>query len=633
MTPQAPAAGWSARPRASWPVRRALVVMAVTVVVVALVETRLVVAAYPDLAVLLGGYVLIGAMTVLVGLLAWDRRPGNQSGMLIVVLGLIVMLAAAGNIGDPVVAVVGTLAGEAPVPALLHLVLAFPTGRLGRRSLRWVVAAGYAVAVVVNGVRLLFVPGPAGTPSGPLADAGIAATLRTVQTGLALAVFVVAAAFLVARVRSRRYVGAERRILAAVYLYGAAALLFFPLSAQLNRLFFHLDEVGLFAVQINVVASVPVVFAVAVLGGGFARTWGIEELATWLAAPEARRPSSQAALATALGDPSLQVLFPASAGPDGASASGRTWIDVDGRPVELPSGESGRAWVAVGAGSARVPDDADEDAVAPGSEALVVYDRAAVANPRLVAAAARVLALALSRDRLDAQLRASREDIRAMSARIVEAADAERRRIGQDLHDLVQSRLVLAAMHAAAAEASGGAGIDGVDGARKVAVAGGMAAVREDLDAAITALREVVQGIVPALLVERGLFAAVDSLLDRIPLECDLSLQPSDRPLPDAVAGTAYVIVHEALTNVVKHAGATRIRVHLQQRPDPHGETLVVEVEDDGSGGAAGLPAGPGDGALGLRGIADRVEALGGRLALQSAPGEGTRLRVELPCS
>jgi signal transduction histidine kinase len=206
----------------------------------------------------------------------------------------------------------------------------------------------------------------------------------------------------------------------------------------------------------------------------------------------------------------------------------------------------------------------------------------------------------------------AREQLAASRARIVEAGDAERRRLERNLHDGAQQRLVslslllrLAARRVA----------DDPEASAQLARAG------EELTQALQELRELARGIHPAVLTERGLAPALQALAARAPLPVELEL-PEER-LPPPVEAAAYYLVSEALTNVAKHAQASVVRVEVE-RLDGRAR---VEVSDDGVGGA---DAGGGSG---LRGLADRVEALGGRLAIHSPPGRGTALRADIPLS
>ena len=145
---------------------------------------------------------------------------------------------------------------------------------------------------------------------------------------------------------------------------------------------------------------------------------------------------------------------------------------------------------------------------------------------------------------------------------------------------------------------------------------------REGLAAALAELRELTQGIHPTILTERGLPTALDELCRRaaLPAHCQVDL---DQRLPDRVESAAYFLVSEALTNAAKHSHAGEVRVKARRA----GELLTVEVADDGIGGAA---VGSG---TGLRGLSDRVEALGGTLTVTSPIGRGTVVHAEFPCA
>ena len=144
---------------------------------------------------------------------------------------------------------------------------------------------------------------------------------------------------------------------------------------------------------------------------------------------------------------------------------------------------------------------------------------------------------------------------------------------------------------------------------------------RDALTVALAELRELTQGIRPAILVERGLAAALDDLSRRAALPVRLDAAVSGR-LPEQVEGAAYFVASEALANAAKHSHASEVRLAASHQDG----VLVLEVTDDGIGGAAV------GGGSGLRGLADRVEALGGRLTMSSPPGRGTTLRAEIPC-
>jgi signal transduction histidine kinase len=206
----------------------------------------------------------------------------------------------------------------------------------------------------------------------------------------------------------------------------------------------------------------------------------------------------------------------------------------------------------------------------------------------------------------------ARDDLAASRRRIIEAGDAERRRIERNLHDGAQQRLVALSVGLRLAQSK----------IRESPEEAGelVAGVSSELSQALRELRELAQGIHPAVLTERGLATALDVLAARTPLPVELDVRVDD-PLPAPVEAAAYYVVSEALANVVKHARADAARVRVV-RADGH---ALVDVADDGAGGADP------DHGSGLCGLRDRVETLNGRLVVESESGRGTRIRAELP--
>jgi signal transduction histidine kinase len=209
-------------------------------------------------------------------------------------------------------------------------------------------------------------------------------------------------------------------------------------------------------------------------------------------------------------------------------------------------------------------------------------------------------------------LRARVDDLRDARERIIAAADEERRRIERDLHDGAQQRLVALALTLGLAEAQ--LERDPAKAARLIAEA------REEAQLAIKDLRDLAHGIHPAVLSERGLGAALESLATRSPVPVELTGAPA-APIDPAVEAAVYFVTAEALTNIAKYARASQASICLSVDDG----RLRVEVRDDGCGGAD-LATG-----TGLRGLRDRVDALDGRFELDSPPGVGTTVRVEIP--
>jgi signal transduction histidine kinase len=215
---------------------------------------------------------------------------------------------------------------------------------------------------------------------------------------------------------------------------------------------------------------------------------------------------------------------------------------------------------------------------------------------------------------LTAEPRGGHDQLQRSRARAVEASDVERRRIARDLHDGLQGRLVLLAIQADLIRGDPTLSADARAGAAELSAG---------LQTAITELRDLVQGVMPAMLAERGLCAAAEELADRCPIPVALDLDSARVALPGAVESTGYFIVAEALANAVKHSHAAAVDLRMT-RQNGH---LRIELGDDGVGGAHANRG------AGIRGMSDRVDALGGRLTVRSPPGGGTGIVAELPCA
>ena len=216
--------------------------------------------------------------------------------------------------------------------------------------------------------------------------------------------------------------------------------------------------------------------------------------------------------------------------------------------------------------------------------------------------------------RLQAAERARAAELHASRARIIEAADAERRRLVRNLHDGAQQRLVRLLLNIRLAQKD-------LDAAAPApALAARLAEAAEETLQAIAELRELGSGIRPQILTNRGIAAAVESLTGPLPIPVRIEIP--ERRFPESIEAAAYFVIAEALTNVIKHAHADSAVVRVWTEGSAR---LRVEVRDDGCGGALVLPKG------GLSGIKDRVDALDGTLTLRSMPGSGTRVLVGLP--
>jgi signal transduction histidine kinase len=284
-------------------------------------------------------------------------------------------------------------------------------------------------------------------------------------------------------------------------------------------------------------------------------------------------------LARALGDPTLVVGY--------WLPGQRRYVDEAGRPVVLPGAGAGRAVTPVEENGRRV--------------AVLVHDLAVLDDPALLSAVGSAARLAVANARLQAEVSARVEEVEASRRRIVEASDEQRSRLERELREGAERRL------AHVAELLSGDGES-------------LADVRAGLDTARAELREFARGMHPATLTDRGLREAVRELAGRSPVIVNVVV-PAPR-FPPAVEAAAYFVCAESLTNVAKHAEASQVHIDITQE---NGRLRVV-IADDGIGGADPSRS------SGLRGLADRVEALSGSLAVESPPGGGTRVVAELPC-
>lgn len=572
------------------PLQLALGQLAITVVLLGSIVLGFVAAGPPEPLWPHALNVLVGWLYVAAGLLAWSRRPSNRFGFLIVGGGLAILLADLAATGVSVLTAVSSIVATLPLALLVHVLHAFPSGRLPTAWSRLVVLAGYVVSLVLQAPLYLFTAQPPPYDVLTIVDRpDLAALGFWVQSGAGCAVMVATTVILAGRLR--RADPRRRRALAPLYGYGILVVLSIPISANLLTSLFGMSMAEVFLLQLVAVAGVPVAFTLALLRGGFARTGEIEELGSWLSAAESGRTPLAAAVARALGDDSVRLIF--------WMPERRGYVDADGDLAEPPGGDE-RGLVEIELSGERV--------------GAIDYDTDLNADPAPVRAAGRVIAMAVDHERVTAELRASQQATRRSRARIVKAADTERRRIARDLHDGLQVRLVLLAMQAQDVAKDPGAAAD----TRAAATA-----LRIGIDAAAAELRDLVHAVLPAALIERGLCAATEDLVDHLPIPTRLEMSVAEHELSHVVESTAYFVVAEALTNALKHACPTALVVSLARIEDH----LRIEVTDNGNGGAR-IRAGSG-----LRGLTDRVETLGGWLEVHSPPDQGTRIVAELPCA
>jgi len=445
--------------------------------------------------------VLVGWSFIGTGLYAWDRRPANLIGQLMVGVGFGVFLSELAVSDIPLAAAIGYATSSLAVAFLIHLLIVFPSGRARSRIDRFFIGYAYIAGGLIAALPILFY-NPATDPdcghcvqSNPLLihdSLDFVNAWLNVLSAVSIPILIGLIVHLVRR--ARRADAEERRMQEPVWWAGGATVFLFTatLLTNLGPESGNYDDIVWYIANF-VIATVPFAFLFGLL---------------------------------------------------------RTRL----------------------------------------SEADLVAEENV---------------------RLDAELAARLEELQESRARIVEAGYAARRKLERDLHDGAQQRLVGLALDLRLAR-------EKLD-ADPAGAAAMLDEASAELAKATEELRELARGIHPAILSDRGLEAAVDSLAQRAPLPVEIETSVEER-LPEPVEAAAYFVVSEALTNVVKHSGAERAEVGIR-RDDGR---LVVQVSDDGGGGAD--PAGSG-----LRGLADRVAALDGRLRVDDPAGGGTVVRADIP--
>ncbi|HTE59796.1 MAG TPA: sensor histidine kinase [Solirubrobacteraceae bacterium] len=530
-----------------------------------------------------------------VGLYAWWRRPDNRFGVLMTAVGFAFFLSVLSAADSSWLFTIGVLLSSVYLAVFVHMLLAYPDGRIDSPRLRKVLAAGYALALIGPLPILLF-----GNPDRMGCDCPDSAffigdydTLFTVLDALTavLAVILVGYVLYVLVARWQDATQPQRRAMAPV-LWSGICLLVLLAGSLTSEAVNGPDSVYNVLTLLGMIffALTPYGFLFGLLRSRVVQAGAVTELLHRMG-EGSDRSGLREMLSAALGDRSLQVVY--------WLEDKRRWVDAAGKPTTLPDEDD----------PARAVTRVEREGRAVGA---IVHDRSLCEDPELVRSVAAATGLSIENERLQAQLRARVEELRASRARIVEAGTAERRRLERNLHDGAQQRLVALSLTMRLAQ-----GKLRKDPGTAEKLLGG---AQEELARALEELRELARGIHPAVLSDRGLAPALEALAGRSPVPVQLDGTPRER-LPAAVEAAAYFVVAEALTNVVKYAQASQARVCVS-RSNGH---AVVEVADDGVGGADP------DRGSGLRGLADRISALDGTLELRSPEGAGTLLRAEIP--
>jgi signal transduction histidine kinase len=536
---------------------------------------------------------LISGSWVVCGYAATRVASTSRTGMLMLIWGaldlFVDLFGNYGWVGDSTaldtLAMAGRTATYVQLILAVHIAITFPSGRSDGRATRaavvgaWVVGAVATVATVSTYLTPPELPVCATRPCRPNIVYVVTDQIARVALKRAAAfgwLLVIAVAMVVVLVRIARAGRRERRVRAlptAVFVAAAALLSSVGVRAFAEGTSIVGSSVLSTSAQLVLVLAYPVA-AVLSLARERLDLTRVSDLVRQLAALPVER--MQPALATALTDPHLTLEL----APPVSTFDSRRQVTA----IEGPDGVM--AWL--------------------------THDRSLLQEPRLLEAVRSAVSLAIANSHLADELQRHLLEARASRVRLVEAADEARRRLERDLHDGAQQRLLAIGL---ALQTVRQIGPSATPDAAEILVD-----AENELRNAIAELRELARGIHPAILSERGLGPAVEQLAQRVAVPVTVSVQLASRP-PGEVETTAYFLVSEALTNVMKHARAGQVRVTIRLT----GDELTVEVADDGAGGAAAARG------SGLAGLADRVAALDGEFSLTSPPGRGTVLRAVLP--
>jgi signal transduction histidine kinase len=527
----------------------------------------------------------ISASYVLCGLLAWSRRPASRFGPLMIVAGFVSFAATLSWTTNEVTFTFGQALDLLPPVLFLHVFLAFPSGRLSGRFERSLVAAAYATAISLELVRMVFGGfGPNNllevSPNPAVADQVLRIQLVLVSAYCLAGVGVL----VLRRLRAGRPRRRSLALLIDAFALALVMIAFLFLSAALDGPAVAQIRWATFAA----LGLAPLAFLIGLLHSRLARSAAGELLVELREDPE---PADlRDALARALQDPSLALAY--------WLPEFERWADLDGHEVRLPAKDSARATTRIDREGASV--------------AVLVHDPSLDDEPELLAAVSAGAAIALEHGRLHAELRARLGELRGSRARVLEAGQNERQRLERNLHDGAQQRLIALSLDLGLLEERLR---DDLDAAARLHEA------RHEIALSLGELRDVARGLHPAVVSGHGLAVALESLAAHAAVPVRLTVELEGR-VREQLEVAAYYVVAESLTNIGKHARAKSATVDVA-RVDGQ---VVVEVVDDGVGGADT------ERGSGLRGLADRVESLGGRLRVWTPRGGGTRVRAELPC-
>ncbi len=523
---------------------------------------------------------------ILCGLFAWWRRPTSRFGPLMIAAGFTNFFATLVWSPHDIPYTVGQALDLVAPVVFLHVFLAFPDGQLRGRFVRGLVAASYATAIGLELVRMYF----GGFGSSNLLEHHVnpsvsGAVLKVQLTMVSVFCLVAVTVLLVRRLRAVRPLRRSLGLLVDAFALGLVMIAFLFGAAAYGGPWVAQIRWATFAT----LSLAPTVFLIGLLHARLARS-ALGELVVELRAD--LTPSDlRDALARSLRDPSLELAY--------WLPQFETYADVEGRPLDLHDLARGRATTLIDRKGEHV--------------AALLHDVSLQEEPELLAAVTAAAGIAVENGRLQAELRARLEELRGSRARVIDAGQKERQRLERNLHDGAQQRLIALSLELSRLEQRLGADPDAqtrLDQARR------------EIALSLSELRDVARGIHPAVVSGHGLKVALESIVAHASLPVRLRIDLEGRQ-EEPLEVAAYYVVSESLANIAKHARATSATVDVSRT----GRQIVVEIVDNGVGGADT------ERGTGLRGLADRVEALGGRLRVWTPAGGGTRVKAELPCA
>lgn len=521
---------------------------------------------------------------VVAGLIAWCRRPQSGQGPLMVIAGFGIAVTFLNWSDNDLLYTIGFATQFLPPALLLHVFLAYPDGRLESPFERAVVYSAYGTAML-SVIRMLFGEEGERDLLAVTNQPDVYQSVRTTELIAMSALLTVGAGYLVyRRVRSGRPLRPAVGYLVDSF---SVALVMLAVLYMVQAFGWTGITEGFRLTTFGLIGLAPVVFLAGLFQARLGRA-SVGELMVELGVNPG--PAElEAAVVRCLRDPSARIAY--------WLPEFDAYADVDGRQIEL-GGTGG--W-------------SETPIVRNGvSVARLLHDPALDDERELVSSVAAAVGMTIENAQLQVDLRARLEELRGSRVRILEAEQRERQRLERDLHDGAQQRLISLSLELGELTTRLG---DDPELKDRIETA------RREVTSSLSELRDLAHGIHPATVTDHGLAVALESLAIRAPVPVQVMGATRDR-LPQRVELAVFYIVSEALANVARHARASSSVVDLTRTSS----YLVVEVRDDGVGGATA------DDGTGLRGLADRVEALGGRLQVWSPAGRGTRLRAEIPC-